>query len=80
MQVTINELEKAYKQSRLPSLGYSFQSALACSALKICLVRIATNLQKKAATGPLSPQGASPQNIGAKAPYSYVKQYWWQNI
>lgn len=50
MSPTNADLETVFKHSRLPSLGYSFQSAIACDALKICLVRIATNMQKKAAT------------------------------
>jgi len=52
MQLTNNELELAFKQSRLPSLGYTFQSAITCAALKTCLVRIATNMQNKAAIVP----------------------------
>ena len=48
MSPTNADLETVFKHSRLPSLGYTFQSAIACDALKTCLVRIATNMQKKA--------------------------------
>lgn len=52
MSPTNADLETVFKHSRLPSLGYTFQSAIACDALKTCLVRIATNMQNKAAQTP----------------------------
>ncbi|MDP3088843.1 MAG: hypothetical protein Q8M99_11740 [Methylotenera sp.] len=48
MQPTINELQAAFNRSRLTQLGYTLQTALDCDALKTCLVRIATNMQKPA--------------------------------
>ena len=41
MQPTTADLQAAFNRSKLPALGYSFQSAIACVALKICLNRLA---------------------------------------
>lgn len=50
MSPTINELEAAFNRCKLRRLGYTLQSALACDALKTCLVCISINMQKQAAT------------------------------
>jgi len=46
MQPTTDDLQAAFNRSKLPRLGYSFQAAMDCVALKICLVRISLNMQK----------------------------------
>ena len=48
MSPTNNDLLVAYNNSQLPRLGYTFQSALDCDALKTCLVRMAIIMQKPA--------------------------------
>lgn len=47
MPLTNEDLQAAFNRSQLKSLGYSFQSAMNCAALKICLVRLATLAQNK---------------------------------
>lgn len=45
MQTTLNDLEQAFNQSKLPLMGYSFDQAISTKALAICLNRLA---QRKA--------------------------------
>jgi hypothetical protein len=52
MYPTNTDLEAVFQHSKLPSLGYTFQSAITCDAIKTCLVRIALNTQKQAAIAP----------------------------
>ncbi len=71
MSLTNTELQTVFNNSKLPQLGYTFQTALACDAIKTCLVRIATNMQTKSATAPV---------IKHKAFQKPAKQYWFNNI
>jgi hypothetical protein len=45
MQVAQTDLENAFKTSKLPLMGYSFEAAISNQALAICLNRLA---QRKA--------------------------------
>lgn len=47
MAPTNDDLQLAFNNSTLPQLGYTFQKALDCDALKICLVRL-SDIQHKA--------------------------------
>jgi len=71
MSLTNTELQAVFDRSRLPQLGYTFQKALACDAIKTCLVRIATNMQNKPATALVRT---------SKAPQRPAKTYWFNNI
>lgn len=54
-EVTIEELSKAYRRSKLAHLGITFLQALENSTLKLCLTRIAelaVKAQGKAAPNP----------------------------
>jgi len=48
MAPTNDDLQAAFNNSKLPQLGYTFQKALNCDALKTCLVRKAIIMQKPA--------------------------------
>jgi len=71
MSLTNTELQTVFNRSKLPQLGYTFQKALACDAIKTCLVRIATNMQNKPATAPIRI---------SKAQQRPAKTYWFNNI
>jgi hypothetical protein len=71
MSPTNTDLQAVFNNSKLPQLGYTFQSAINCDAIKTCLVRIATNMQNKAAVAPV---------IKQQAPKQPMKQYWFNNI
>lgn len=47
MSPTNTELKAAFNRSKLPQLGYTLQTALNCDALKTCLVRMVSNMQKQ---------------------------------
>lgn len=52
MPPSTTDLEAAFNRSRLRYQGYSFQTAIACAAIKTCLVRMALIAQNKAASAP----------------------------
>lgn len=72
MQITQNDLERAFNSSKLPQLGYTFEGAMNVHALALCLVRKAECLLKQDAT--------PPKRSKAKAAYSRVKNYWYNNF
>lgn len=41
MQITQNDLERAFHTSKLPLLGYTFEAAINTKALAICLKHLA---------------------------------------
>ncbi|HEY9211067.1 MAG TPA: hypothetical protein VIO56_06615 [Methylotenera sp.] len=52
MQVAINDLENAFKASKLPLMGYTFEAAISNQALAICLKHLA---QRKTPLTPVKP-------------------------
>lgn len=75
MQVTQNDLERAFNSSKLPQLGYTFEGAMSIHALAMCLKRMAENLDK-----PKPEPKATPKRTGVKTTYSRVKNYWYDNF
>lgn len=67
MQLTQNDLERAFNSSRLPLLGYTFDVAINTHALAICLKHLA---QRK------TPQTPEPE----KSRKNPAKEYWFNNI
>ncbi len=52
MQVAQTDLETAFKDSKLPLMGYTFEAAISNQALAICLKHLA---QRKAPKTPVKP-------------------------
>ncbi|MDP3322667.1 MAG: hypothetical protein Q8S71_03870 [Hydrogenophaga sp.] len=46
MQTAQTDLETAFKSSRLPLMGYTFEAAISNHALAICLNRLAQRKEK----------------------------------
>lgn len=65
MQPTQADLQIAFMRSSLPTLGYTFQTAMEYQALRTCVVRLAT-LATKAKPLP------SPKKV--------IKPMWYHNI
>jgi hypothetical protein len=47
MALSLSELHSAFMRTSLSAQGYSFQSAMNCQALEICITRLATIAKHK---------------------------------